>query len=397
MRIGLVIDHFDPRLGGVEQWTQQLAKNLVARGHEVHVVAETFGVSTETSVPVGPHDGLLHHPFEPARSRLTRARAAAAVLKTLSLDVIHDMGVGWHCDVLQPHVGSRHAAFEQNQLLVPRWQRPWKRLAAQVLPRYREFGRLMEKQYRDGDRLVVALSQMVRHDLKRYHRVPDERIRLIYNGVDVARFSPEHRGTYRDEVRARLGVGDQTLFLIVAHNLRLKGLPSLLEAMALLLTSGFAAQLIVVGGRRLKRFRWLAERLGVDRVVHFLGPVHDVVPYYAVADVYVQPTFYDPCSLVVLEALASGLPVITSRFNGAGELMTHGEHGYLLDDPADARRLADQMSLLLEYHRRQPMSEAARRLALTVPLEKNIEQILAVYREAQERRRQKNRPSSFAA
>jgi UDP-glucose:(heptosyl)LPS alpha-1,3-glucosyltransferase len=97
--------------------------------------------------------------------------------------------------------------------------------------------------------------------------------------------------------------------------------------------------------------------------------------------VYVQPTFYDPCSLVVLEALASGLPVITSRFNGASELMTAGREGDLLDDPGDDAELASRLRPLLCGEVRKRMGQAARALALDHTLERNCEEVVSVYQQ----------------
>ena len=153
----------------------------------------------------------------------------------------------------------------------------------------------------------------------------------------------------------------------------------------------------MIGGKQLARFRRLARRLRVDGRVHFVGTVEDSVPYYAAADVYVQPTFYDPCSLVVLEALASGLPVITTRFNGAGELMTPGEHGYLLEEPADAAALAGQMSDLIDAGRRRRMSRQARELALKHSFQDNVNRVLAVYHETADAENRGARRTWFAA
>ena len=94
---------------------------------------------------------------------------------------------------------------------------------------------------------------------------------------------------------------------------------------------------VIAGGKKPQRFAKLAEKLGIAHAVTFLGLV-DPVPYYAAADVFVHPTWYDPCSLVTLEASSSGLPVITSRFNGAAELMIHGKEGFVLPDPGDVTR-----------------------------------------------------------
>jgi len=375
MRIGLMIENFNPRAGGAEQWTWQFAKSLVRRGHEVHVVAQAFAPMT-ADIPI------VAHPLGRIRSRLDLASAAGQKLHGLSLDVIHDMGAGWYCDVFQPHGGSRRAAIEQNLHLVPPWARALKRAAQPWLPRYREFEALQARQYVDDGRLIVALSRRVADHFRRLHQVPAQRIRLVYNGVDVRRFTPEHRRQHRGVVRARLGIGPQrVMFLIVAHNFRLKGVPALLDATQRLTRIGHDVQLVVAGGKRLGPWMRAASARGIGERVTFTGPIDDPVPLYAAADVYVQPTFYDPCSLVVLEALACGLPAMTSAYNGVSELMHHGHDGLVLDDPADVTALATQMECLLDPRTRHAMGEAARALALRHTFEHNVDDLLAVYGE----------------
>lgn len=381
MRVGLVVENFDPRRGGVEHWTYQFAHRVLAAGHEVHIVAARFASGVEQL-------GIVAHRLEPPRSKLDFARAAERKLRTLALDVIHDTGCGWYCDVFQPHGGSRVAAFEQNLLLAASWVRPIKRRLAAWLPRYRDFEELARRQYADGQRIFLAISKMVAGHLQRYHGVASQQLRLIYNGVDLQRFSPRHRQRWRDEVRSRLAVGDdETVLLIVAHNFRLKGVPAAIEATAQLAAQGHAVRLIVAGGKRHARYERLAARLQAARRVSFVGAVDDAVPYYAAADVYVQPTFYDPCSLVVLEALASGLPVVTSRFNGAGEIIRPDVEGYVIDDPADAMELAAAVRPLLDRRRAEQMGQAARRLAAAHSLERNCAEVLRLYEEVAARSR----------
>jgi len=373
VRVALVIERLDPRLGGVEQWTWQFVRRLVQRGHEVHVVATRFAPETQDS-------GIIAHSVESVRSRVKLAEHLEHALRRIAVDVIHDTGAGWHCDIFQPHGGSRIAAFEQNLLLEPRWLRPIKRRLAPRLPRYREFDCLLRRQYAGRERTYLALSRMVAHDLERFHRLPPEQIRLIYNGIDLDRFTPALQSRYRQELRNRLGMqDDELLLLIVANNFELKGVPTLIRAVGLLRRQGERVRLAVAGGRRLKKYQQFANQAGAGQAVTFLGPVDDVAPWYAAADVYVQPTYYDPCSLVVLEALASGLPVVTSRFNGAGELMTEGVEGYLLADPADAEELAERLRTLFSAERRPTMATAARRLAERHSLDHNCDEILAVY------------------
>lgn len=373
MRIGLAIESFDAARGGAEQWTSQYAAWLLRAGHEVHVVAAHFG----GDVP----KGIVPHQIERPRTRVDFAAAAERALDALDLDVTHDMGAGWHCHVFQPHGGSRIAAFEQNLLLLPRWLRPIKRRAAPYLPRYHEFQRLLMGQYMAEDRIFIALSRMVARDFERFHGVRRSQIRIVYNGVDTERFSPEHCARYRQVVRDDFNLcDDETLLLIVAHNFRLKGVPGLVAAVERLRREGARVKLAVVGGKR-------RPRAGHPDVL-WIGPAADTVPYYAAADVYVQPTFYDPCSLVVLEAWASGLPVITSRFNGAGELMTPGVEGAILDDPGDLDELCASLRPMFDPATRAGMSAAARRLALAHTLDHNARELLAVYEEIAACRRQ---------
>ncbi|MEZ6073432.1 MAG: glycosyltransferase family 4 protein [Pirellulales bacterium] len=381
MRIGLTIEHFDCRRGGVEHWAVQFARQLVGRGHQVDVVARSVAAADRA-------DGVAFHLVEAEPSRLAFADAAAQQLASLRLDVVHDTGCGWFADVFQPHGGSRVAAFEQNLRLVPRALRPWKRFAAQVLPRYREFDELLARQYGDHRRLYVALSKMVARDLIEHHGVPASRIRTIYNGVDTQRFHPCHRASYRADTRASWEIGDEeTVFLIIAHNFRLKGVATAVRSIARLAQAGLPVRLVVAGGGRSGHYRGLARRCGAERCVTFLGSVDDPAPLYAAADVYVQPTWYDPCSLVVLEALAAGLPVVTSCFNGAGELITPGQEGDVLDDPANDVAWAECLARYCHTRRREAMGDAARRLADRHDLERNCDEILSVYQEQAEVRR----------
>ncbi|MBI1904084.1 MAG: glycosyltransferase family 4 protein [Planctomycetia bacterium] len=371
MKIALVIDRLDPRRGGAEQWTWQFAHALVAMGHEVHAAAGGFSPEAQKLV--------VAHRVPLARSRFEFAQNAERVAREIRADVVHDMGCGWHCDVFQPHGGSRTASFEQNLLLLPPWLRPFKRALVPLLPRYRDFARVVKRQYAGDGKTIVALSKMVARDMQRFHGAQAQQLRLVYNGVDVRRFPPAASRPFRDDVRRELGLLPSTLaVLIVAHNFELKGVPSLMRAVARL-KQGHDVRLLVAGGKRTARYGRLAKRLGLLRRATFLGPVADPVPYYAAADVYAHPTFYDPCSLVLLEALAMGLPVVTSRFNGAGELMTPGVEGFILDDPADDAALADRIAELGESDVRRNMAAAARALAEQHTLERNCREIVAIY------------------
>ena len=381
MRIGLVLESCDPQRGGAEQWTCQFAERLAVRGHEVHVVSRDFA-------PQSARLPIVAHALGRIGSRLGFAAAAETVLRRLALDVVHDMGSGWYGDVLQSHDGSRLAQWEQKVASLPRWAQPVKRAMIGVLPRYHTFRKLIARQFADPRRIILALSKMCAADYEHYHHVPRERIRLVYNGVDTQRFSPRHRGPYREAFRRALKVGDDTLLLLfVGRDFRRKGLATAIRAAGRLAAQGHPLRLAVLGGTRPGAYLRLARRCGAAEAVAFVGAVGDPVPYYAAADALVLPTSYDPCSLSVLEAAASGLPSVTTQFNGAGELLTEGVDGFVLGDPADDAQLADRLRQLLDPTLRRRMGEAARQLALRHTLDSNCEQIVTIYYEIAARQR----------
>ncbi len=126
----------------------------------------------------------------------------------------------------------------------------------------------------------------------------------------------------------------------------------------------------------------MASRLGIRDLIHFLGFYPDIRDTYWSSDFFVQPTFYDPCSLVVLEALACGLPVITTEQNGAGELMTDGREGFILTSPRAEAELIAALDKMADDRARRAMSAEARRLGRQQTFDVHVERLLAVFEEA---------------
>lgn len=176
---------------------------------------------------------------------------------------------------------------------------------------------------------VICNSRMVQAEIRHYFGVPEDKLHVIYSGVDTGAFHP-HLKKRRGEIRVRHGIPENaTLFLFVGSGFERKGMASLLQAMAQL--RGETYLLVVGRDRKLARFRTRAQQLNLGRRVLFVGAQQDVKPYYGAADVLVLPTLYDPFPNVALEAMASGLPVITSLKSGAAELIENGANGYVCD------------------------------------------------------------------
>lgn len=371
MKTALVIDRFDRTLGGAQQWTHQFAKWLLRQGCEVHVLARQFG-KEELSMAIQPH--LL----SVGRSPFSFASAVERYLPRLSPDVTHDMGVSWSGDIFQPHFGSRTANRERNNACRPRWKQAIHRQFTRQLPRYHHMNQFVARQYASHQRVYIALSQMVARDIQRFHGVPSHMIHTIHNGVDIDRFSPKNCCPNRSRIRNKLGIADhEILLLIVAHNFQLKGLPTLLRAHHKLVRQGLPVRLAVCGGRHLRGP--LPRPIGTDAGIWMIGPVEDPLPFYAAADICVHPTYYDACSLVVLEAMACGLPVITTTWNGAGELISHGREGFLISDPTDTDDLIRHLLALTCPDKRRTMGVAARALAEQHSMEQNFQELWKIY------------------
>src|SRR6185369_4803611 len=377
MRVGVVIDDLDRRRGGMSEWCWQFVCAAAGRGYELHVVAQGFGAE---ALPTR----VMRHRTDRTSSRRAFAETASQILRRLNLDVVHDMGLGWDSDIFQPHGGSYTAWRKRRLDIYSPWWRSMKRPIDALLPRHRDHVAHGRKQYtmtQRGATAFVALSKTVANDFVDLHGIRPEQITVVYNGVDCQRFSPDHRARYREVVRRQIGVADETLVLLLAaHNFRLKGVLELLRAAAQLVANQRAVHVVIAGGKHLEKWHRAAGRLGLGDHVTFLGTIADMVPYYAAADAYVHPTYYDPCSLVLLEAAASGLPIVTTRrFNGAAELFREGENILTLNDPTEQYALIDSIDALFDERLRQMLGSAARNVALAHPFEQNVAEILRLY------------------
>lgn len=191
-------------------------------------------------------------------------------------------------------------------------------------------------------RAVICNSKMVRDEIRDAFRIAPEKLHVIYNGVDLDYFHPEHRAALRPSARAALGVGSgERAFLFVGSGFARKGLDAAIAALAA--CAGEPFRLIVAGrDRDAKRFRARAAAAGVADRIHFVGGVDDVRPLYAAADCFILPTRYDPFPGAVLEALAMGLPAIVGRRSGAAEIVQPGASGWICE-PEDVPGLATLM------------------------------------------------------
>lgn len=381
MDIALCYESVLPSRGGAETYITDLARRLARDGHAVHLYASRWDAA---ALPAATH---FHRIDVPKGPRFLRPWRFSAACERALAGHAHDVTMGfdktWGQDVLYPQGGLHAASAHHNLLKYPdSLSRGAAALAKWFDPAAWSFSRLESKQYLGPTRpLVVVNSRMVQRHFEEFLGVPPESIRVVHSAVDPQRFAADDRLKRRHEERERWDISaDHTVGLFVAMNYRLKGLAPLLNAFALVRERN--ARLVVVGHPRVTRYQWLAERLGLgDRVV-FLGHQADPKDCYFAADYLVHPTFYDPCSLVALEALACGLPVITSRFNGASELLTSPTDGVVIDNPHNAAELAAAMERMLDREYLRDAGAAARQTAARWTFEHHYRALLAVLSEA---------------
>ncbi len=371
MKVIIEIEHFDPRKGGAEAYTALLCDYLIKQGHHIEVLAMDWqNCPSGINFAKVPVRGITR--WQRWISFVVNTRA---IVKERGADLVLALNRGGGMDLFQPHGGTVPGSQRQNILRQPNFLTAGMKASVFRFSPKAIVARMLDRMaYKTAGRFI-ALSRMVSSDMVHYYNISEEKIALIYNGIDLQRFHPDTKEKYGLSVRRRLGIPDDVIvFSLVAHNFSLKGVRELIIA-ASNMEKREKCCWLVAGRGRPGRFLNLAKKLCVDSRIVFTGAVSRTEEIYAASDVYVHPTWYDPCSLVVLEALASGLPVITTKFNGAGELLQEGTSGFVIQSPRETDALHNIMTELTNRELRDYMSVEARKLAETIPWEKHFRRI----------------------
>ncbi len=316
MRIALVhIRH--AYSGGVERYLNEFSRYLANRGHDVHIVCRRHDAA--------PHPDVRFervHGFALGKTwRIwTFARDVERHVRAANYDAVYSLGRTWSHDILRLGGGLHQTYLE---LAHDAKLSPFERLTGGGFTRHRLVLAIERRAFAPGAyHTIVANSHMVRRDVEARFAVPRERIEVIHNGVDVERFHPRRRAEDGAALRRELGLGDELVVLFLGTGFGRKGLDLALDAFAPLARERADARMLVVGhDSGAARFVARANRLGLGDAVRFLGPRRDPEACYAAADLYLLPTRYDPFANSTVEALASGLPVVTSATNGGAEIL----------------------------------------------------------------------------
>ena len=366
LKIALVCKRYTPHAGGMERYTVHLARQLKRAGHAVHVYANRWQEDP----------GIVFHrvaifPLSLPVRNLSFALFAKRQLKRAGMDIIHSMERGLFQDIYRASDGIVPVHLEH------RYPGPVMRRFKSVTPRRLALIYLERKMFSPGGcRVIMTNSHLVKQQIMQYYSVPPDRIRVIYNGVDPERFNPRVRDLYREAVREAHGIaGDEMLLLFVSNDHKRKGLMTILQAVQAPLDERI--RLMVIGKKGRFYENWAENHLGRGRVL-FTGPRMDVETYYAASDLFVFPTGYDAFANVCLEAMACGVPVITTRNNGASELIEDGKQGFVLRE-GTPEELAMRIKALLPMSEREKMGREAAEKAKAFTLENHVRQVLRLY------------------
>lgn len=381
MKIAFVAHRYGGTGGGIERVVEELAKRFCLE-HKVHVYAQS--IVTEGNFPIHIH-------------RIPQFRQSWSVNQALFFVLSRLYLSGQHFDIVHLHAPSLYKkgiitchGIPQSGLKVLRQLDPKLRreISFGQVRRFILMRPIIEYNFKRGrHKRVIAISSRINQELVSICGTPPENISLVPNGVNIQRFLNIPRAKARAEIQREFGLSrHHFIFLFVGNFFKRKGVQFILSAFARF--RDVSGRLMIVGNPRGQN-QWakgMADELGIRERVIFAGEQKDVETFYAASDAFVFPSFYEASSLVLLEALASGLPVIASRTGGAEDLIQNGENGFLLSSVENIDELAHKMKILLRNRTLgKRMSEKARKGAAFYSWDRIAEDTLTIYRHAIEK------------
>ena len=333
MKVCIAIEKFDPHVGGAERYCWDLAHFLSQKGHDVAIICMKAAIPDIQAINIS-----LVKPFKFPQFLRHLSFSLLHYFKARKMtDYIHFcVGNTFYMDIYQPHGGLHRAWFLRETLRHPAGIR----VAARVL-KYMNPKDIVQRilewwTFKITKPQVIAISEMVARDIRFWFGYPRSMLHLIPNGIDVKKFTPENI-RHRDKIRSRYKIKQEDfVFLFMANNLALKGLNVLIKATFAL--QALPVKILIIGpyNRKVKR-----KAKSLSNTIIFGNRADDPEYIYPACDCLVHPSFYDACSLVVLEAMASGIPVITTKTNGAS-MYINEEIGHVIH-PGDPHALSEAM------------------------------------------------------
>jgi glycosyltransferase involved in cell wall biosynthesis len=358
LNICFVSPEYYPISGGTGAYVYYLSCELQKHGHRVHIVTrgnekaeKTVGEGSATYIrcagnPLRKFIGFAHSTSKKL-TELNRVSPFDVVHANLPLvpnfAVPEELEAALVCTVHSTWKGEAEAIKSEGFRKL--------NLNEKFMLEFNAFLRSSEKKLMKRADALIAVSQYTKKELTEFYNISEEKIHVIYNGVDVQKFKPPSRN--KTELRRELGLAsDRKMILFVGRLYSRKGLPTLLQAAQAVVKDFRNTQFVISGGgfkQNEEKLRKLARQQGIEDKVSFVGyfPDERLPDLYAAADIFVLPALYENFPFAILEAQSTGLPVISTRVGGIPELVIDSQSG-LLTDPGDHEQLADAIIKLLQ-------------------------------------------------
>ncbi len=370
MRIALIIRHFSLRKGGVERYAVELAVGLVGKGHEVHVFCETSDAPILSNIVIRRIPVFFGPNF---LKFLTFHFRCQRQLEEEAFDVVHALTQTYPADIYRMCDGM------YLQRIFRRYPSRIRRILGYLFRPIYLMNVTWEKKIIGGGgcRLLIANSSFCAAPVQAFYPLAMDRVCVIYNGVNLDRFHPGVK-SFRPDVRKAYNIDNSApLVLFPSMDFSRKGLAALIQSLVHVRKIFPGIRLVVIGKGNPRPYLKLAALHGIEKDLLFLGKVDDPAQLYGAADLVVVPTHFDPFANVCLEAMACGLPVVTTRQNGAAELIEEGVNGYTIEDPGKIEELAEKIVLSLSNHSR--IGDKAAETAISFSQAIHVQSIIDVY------------------
>lgn len=379
MKIALVKRQCSLKRGGSEKYCVMLARHFRNAGHDVTVIGAGIDDELRDEIPFIPVQINKMTSWTKNRSFAVNCGEAA---RRNNFDFVYGLGRAFGLDAvrvterLQSHWVRVYYNGHLNQLL------------QQMNPRHRTLIDLERTIYSSASvQQIVTQSDFDRQLVMKYYGIPESKIRIIRNGIDTSTFNPEVR-RHREDVRSILSVPcDAPLMIFASMDFEGKGLGTILRAISR--ANNRDIHLLVLGNGPVRKFRSLAKTLGIENRVIFAGRRTGIERFYGAGDLFILPTEYEPFPNVNLEAMACGLPVLTTRTSGGADIIKENENGYLITH----RRALDEMIAGINRHFAKSeeacrvMADVGWETARHLTIEENVKQTLTMIEDVVARRR----------
>ena len=371
MKIAIIRQKF-VLYGGAEQFADGFIHQLAESGHEVHIFANSWTPSH--------HSNINHHfvgilGLNAFFRTLSFSIQVSKKIRAQHFDIIQSHEKTWGQDIYRAGDGCHIKWLNQRGKQIS----SIKKLFLFINP-FHQLILMLEKNIFESAQCkkIIAISQMVKEDILENYKCPPEKISVVYNGVDLHRFHPSNKNIYRKSIRKQLGIPeDSILILFVGSGFERKGLQFLLQSTEYLAKENW--RLLLMGKGNFEKFMRYAPANKRNRIIT-KEPDPEIEKFYASADLFILPSIYEPFGNANLEALATGLPVITTKYCGAANIIDSRNNGLVVGDPYNPQEIAEKINYLFDFSVRESMGRKARELAEQFPLERNNREMLEIYK-----------------